>query len=77
LRSAVVHGQLHPQYDCRPHTRGCHGGIGVIHALARQLGLIGAIKKRLHLLDIHLPFHESDQVLNAALNHGYASQLNS
>jgi hypothetical protein len=45
-----------------------HGGIGAIHALARQIGLIDAIDNRLHLLKIHLPFHESDHVLNFAYN---------
>jgi hypothetical protein len=45
-----------------------HGGIGAIHTLARQLGLIDAIDERLHVLKIHLPFHESDHVLNFAYN---------
>ena len=45
-----------------------HGGIGAIHLLARHLGLIDAIDDRLHLLKIHLPFHESDHVLNLAYN---------
>jgi Transposase DDE domain group 1 len=44
------------------------GGIGTIHLLARHLGLIDAIDKRLHLLKIHLPYHESDHVLNFAYN---------
>src|SRR2546428_9991441 len=45
-----------------------YGGIGAIHALARQIGLVDAIDNRLHLLKIHLPFHESDHVLNFAYN---------
>jgi hypothetical protein len=45
-----------------------HGGIGAIHLLARQLGLIDAINDRLHLLKIRLPFFESDHVLNFAYN---------
>jgi len=45
-----------------------HGGIGVMHTLARQLGLIDAIDERLHVLKIHLPYHESDHVLNFAYN---------
>jgi hypothetical protein len=45
-----------------------HGGIGAVHALARRLGLIEAIDRRLHLLKVHLPFHESDHVLNFAYN---------
>src|SRR5206468_6039694 len=56
-------------YEISDRTRGiAHGGIGVIHALARQIGLIDAIDARLHLLKIHLPFHESDHVLNFAYN---------
>ena len=56
-------------YEMADRTRGiAHGGIGAIHALARQLGLIDAIDERLHLLKIHLPFHESDHVLNFAYN---------
>ena len=56
-------------YDIADRTRGfAHGGIGALHALARQLGLIEAIDDRLHVLKIHLPFHESDHVLNFAYN---------
>jgi Transposase DDE domain group 1 len=45
-----------------------HGGIGAIHTLAKQLGLIDAIDRKLHVLLIHLPYHESDHVLNIAYN---------
>jgi hypothetical protein len=44
------------------------GGIGAMHLLAKKLGLIEAIDKRLHLLKVHMPFHESDHVLNIAYN---------
>jgi len=44
------------------------GGIGVIHKLARQTGLIEALDARLRLLKCHLPYHESDHVLNIAYN---------
>ncbi|MFQ5530635.1 MAG: IS1380 family transposase [Gemmatimonadota bacterium] len=44
------------------------GGIGVIHRMARQTGLIEAIDERLELLKVHLPYHESDHVLNMAYN---------
>ncbi len=44
------------------------GGIGAIHLLARRTGLIDAIDRRLHLLKIHQPYHESDHVLNFAYN---------
>ncbi len=44
------------------------GGIGVMHKLARQTGLIEALDKNLHLLKLHLPYHESDHILNFAYN---------
>ncbi len=57
------------RYEIGDRSRGiAHGGIGTFHALARQIGLIDAIDNRLHLLKLHLPFHESDHVLNFAYN---------
>ena len=44
------------------------GGIGAIHLLARRIGLIDDIDHNLHLLKAHLPYHESDHVLNFAYN---------
>ena len=44
------------------------GGIGSTHLLARRVGLIDAIDRDLHLLKVHLPYHESDHVLNIAYN---------
>jgi hypothetical protein len=56
-------------YEISDRSRGItHGGIGALHVLARQLGLIDAIDERLHVLKIHLPYHESDHVLNFAYN---------
>jgi hypothetical protein len=56
-------------YEIAQRSRGIsHGGIGTFHALARQLGLVHAIDERLHLLKLHLPYHESDHVLNLAYN---------
>ena len=56
-------------YEISDRVRGlAHGGIGAMHLLARQTGLIDAINGRLHLLKIHLPYHESDHVLNLAYN---------
>jgi Transposase DDE domain group 1 len=56
-------------YEMADRQRGlAHGGIGALHALARRLGLIERIDERLHLLKLHLPFHESDHVLNFAYN---------
>ena len=51
--------------------RGCGtvcGGIGAMQLLVERLGLAEAIDRRLHLLKIHLPYHESHHVLNIAYN---------
>jgi hypothetical protein len=44
------------------------GGIGAIHDLVQRLGLVEEIDRSLHLLKVHLPYHESDHVLNIAYN---------
>jgi hypothetical protein len=57
------------QYELAERTQGItYGGIGSMLMLVRQLGLAEALDRRLHLLKIHLPYHESDHVLNFALN---------
>jgi len=43
------------------------GGIGLVHQLAREVGLVDAIDRHVHLLKIHRPYHESDHVLNLGL----------
>ena len=56
-------------YEIGERDRGIScGGIGAMHLLARKLGLIEAIDSRLHLLTIHLPYYDSDHVLNIAYN---------
>lgn len=44
------------------------GGIGAMQLVVQKLGLAKAIDDRLHLLKVHLPYHESDHVLNLANN---------
>ena len=57
------------QYEIADRARGLSsGGLGTVHALARQVGLIDAIDQGLHLLKFHLPDHESDHVLTLAYN---------
>ena len=56
-------------YEIAERTRAtAHGGIGAVHLLVRKLRLDKAIDRRLELLKIHLPYHESDHVLNIAYN---------
>jgi hypothetical protein len=58
---------IHYELSDRVHGLGS-GGIGAIHLMARRTGLIEAIDRRLHLLKLHQPYHESDHVLNIAYN---------
>jgi hypothetical protein len=44
------------------------GGIGAMLMVARTTGLIRDFDHNLHLLKVHLPYHESDHVLNIAVN---------
>ena len=45
-----------------------YGGIGAIHLMGQRLGLAKEIDARLQLLKRHLPYHDSDHVLNLAYN---------
>ena len=45
-----------------------HGGIGLIHVLAKKTGLLDSIDNELELLKRHLPYHESDHIMNMAYN---------
>jgi hypothetical protein len=56
-------------YEPASRTRGLSaGGIGAIFLLAQKVDLIQEIDRKLHLLKRHLPYHESDHVLNIAFN---------
>ena len=56
-------------YEMSDRTKGLSvGGIGVMHQVARRTGLSQAIDKDVHVLKRHLPYHESDHVLNIAYN---------
>src|SRR5271157_2181073 len=45
-----------------------YGGIGAVHLMGQKLGLAEEIDARVQLLKRHLPYHESDHVLNLAYN---------
>jgi len=56
-------------YEIAERTRAiAAGGMGAMHLLVRKLGLDEAIDHCLQVLKIHLPYHESDHVLNIAYN---------
>jgi len=56
-------------YELADRTQGlAAGGIGAMLLLAQRTGLIRDIDANLHVLKRHLPYHESDHVLNIAFN---------
>ena len=56
-------------YQMADRNRGINcGGIGAMHMMVNKLGLVDEIDARVHLLKRHLPYHESDHVLNLAYN---------
>lgn len=56
-------------YEVADRGRGlAAGGIGAIHLLAQRSGLVETIDRYVHVLKRHLPYHESDHVLNIAYN---------
>jgi hypothetical protein len=56
-------------YEIADRTRAIAvGGIGAVHLLVKRLGLDREINDRLGLLKAHLPYYESDHVLNIAYN---------
>lgn len=62
-------GAVNIRLEMAERTRAINcGGIGALHTMVQRIGLAGEIDKRLHLLKIHLPYHESDHVLNIAYN---------
>jgi hypothetical protein len=57
------------RYDVGERTRGlAAGGMGGMHLLAQKSGLVENIDRHVHVLKRHLPYHESDHVLNIAYN---------
>lgn len=56
-------------YEMGERARGVTvGGLAAIHKMARAVGLIEALDRKIRLLKVHLPYHESDHVLSIAYN---------
>ena len=45
-----------------------HGGLAAVLGLCSKLGVAKAIDDGVHVLKVHQPYHESDHVLNIAMN---------
>ena len=63
LRASNIHYEMAE----RAGAMNC-GGMGAMHLLVQNLGLAQDIDVHLHLLKVHLPYHESDHVLNLTYN---------
>ena len=56
-------------YDMAAKTKGLHcAGLGAFRLLERQLDLAAAINGRIRLLKRHVPYFESDHILNLTYN---------
>jgi hypothetical protein len=67
LRPVLRAQNIHYEMADRVRAIEC-GGIGAFHLLACRSGLVDAINEKVNLLKRHLPYHESDHVLNIAYN---------
>ena len=63
MKGSNIHYEMSNKYQ----AIGC-GGIGVFHQMVKKIGLVKEINTRLKLLKVHVPYHESDHVLNIAYN---------
>src|SRR5216117_2432690 len=67
LQPMMAGSNIH--YELSAKTRGAaYGGVGAVHVMVQRLGLVKEIDEHLQLLKVHLPYHESDHVLNIAYN---------
>ena len=60
-------GRVHYEIGARVNAMS-YGGIGTMRRLASRLGLVREVNARVKALKRHLPYHESDHVLNIAFN---------
>ena len=67
VKPMTSEGNIHYEMSGKAEAITC-GGIGAFHHLVRRVGLRKEIDRHLHLLEVHLPYHESDHVLNIACN---------
>jgi hypothetical protein len=58
---------IHYEFAARTRALGC-GGIGAVHQMVRAVGLVEALNRNVQLLEVHLPYFESDHILNIAYN---------
>ena len=66
-RPMLAASNIHYEMAARVAGLSC-GGMGAMHLLVQRLGLVEDLDRSLELLKVHLPYHESDHVLNIAYN---------
>jgi Transposase DDE domain group 1 len=66
-RPMLKASNIHYEMAERTGAMNC-GGMGAMHLMVQRLGLVEDIDKSLELLKVHLPYHESDHVLNLTYN---------
>jgi hypothetical protein len=66
-RPMLAASNIHYEMASRVAGLSC-GGMGAMHLLVQRLGLVEDLDRSLELLKVHLPYHESDHVLNIAYN---------
>ena len=66
-RPMLGSGHRHDEVGGKTEAMSC-GGIAPVHRLVTTLGLRSRIDADLGLLKVHVPYHESDHVLNIADN---------
>ena len=69
LDGPVLNNQQGLRYELADRTRGMiYGGAPLMVRLAKHVGLDREINRRVEVLKMHCPYHESDHVLNLAVN---------
>ena len=69
VNDGPVLGRANIQYEIADRTRGISaGGIGLVQRVVKHVQLAERIDHRVHVLKCHVPYHESDNVLNIAYN---------
>jgi hypothetical protein len=58
---------IHYEMAEKTQAMGC-GGMGAIHLLCQRIGLVDLLNEKVTVLKRHVPYHESDHVLNIAYN---------
>src|SRR3989454_2759804 len=66
-RPMLKASNIHYEMAERTAAMNC-GVIGAMHLMVQRLGLVEDLDRSLALLKVHLPYHESDHVLNIAYN---------